>query len=821
MNINDCKKFEPIFDSWYVKSELGHGSFGSVFEIQKQEFGVTYTAALKVMSIPQDDDEIRKMRLEGSSEESIRKYFDNVARDIVNELVIMNQLKGNSNIVSYEDHTVIRHEDGIGYDLLMRMELLEPLVAFKAKHHFSEKDVVKLGIDLCKGLELCEKYNIIHRDIKPENIFVAQSGNYKLGDFGIARTIEKTSSDLSRKGTYSYMAPELYKGMQYGQTVDIYSLGIVMYTMLNGTRVPFLPPLPAEITAGDKEKALHRRFAGEPIPAINGVNSNLMKVIQTACAYNPANRFQSAAQMRKALETADENYQRDSFSETEYIDYSNDRLNAPGVPPAGAAPVYADFHPPRGDADETETLIGEAAAFGAGAAAFGGGPYDGAYGRSGSYGSGSYGGGSYGGSGSYGGGSGGYGQPPYGGGPQNKRGKRKLLPIIIGAAAVVLLAIGVFAVMGMLKSDDDSVADKHKNDDALATIFFATDYAGKDDDRSIWDPPRNTLYSILNAADSDGKSVDKVIMIGDYNSKDGGGNYILDPGNAIDEIKSVAQEVNPDLSNDDFMFTQGNVESWSSLLTGSKQHEEEDYIVYVLNAEKDFPCWQGEETKNGSLDTVRKASDELREYLNELIDNNEKRPVIIACHVPLHFTGRVSKKTKKGDNLYASLVFDVLNEAGKDLDILFVFGHNCSRGWDCYLGGSTVFKAVGDTILIPEYEEGEETTDKYAERKLNFTYLNGGYIGYYMNCGRDAYEAGRLDEYHAADEALTGTVCEIYNDDIVLTRYDVDGVHPLCWDGEADPYDDDGYDDYDLIKSEYYSTKIESPQIVERKNEGH
>ena len=302
MNISDYKKYEPIFGSWYITKAIGQGSFGSVFEIQRTEFGRTYESALKIISIPQDPDEIKKMELDGMAADAIKRYYDNVVRDIVNELVIMSELRGNSNIVSYEDHAVLQHEDGIGYDILIRMELLTSLIQYRAEHPLTERDVAKLGVDLCKALELCEANSIIHRDIKPENIFVAKSGNYKLGDFGIARTIEKTSSELSRKGTYSYMAPEIYNGGAYETSVDIYSLGIVMYALLNGNRSPFLPPAPAEITHNQKEDALVRRMRGERIPPLSGVSTRLMNIILKACAYKPTDRFTSAFAMRNELE---------------------------------------------------------------------------------------------------------------------------------------------------------------------------------------------------------------------------------------------------------------------------------------------------------------------------------------------------------------------------------------------------------------------------------------------------------------------------------------------------------------------------------------
>jgi serine/threonine protein kinase len=80
----------------------------------------------------------------------------------------MDRLKGHTNIVSYEDHTVIPHENKIGWDILIRMELLTPLTDYLQNHKFSEDDVIKLGIDICKALTLCERYSIIHRDIKPD-----------------------------------------------------------------------------------------------------------------------------------------------------------------------------------------------------------------------------------------------------------------------------------------------------------------------------------------------------------------------------------------------------------------------------------------------------------------------------------------------------------------------------------------------------------------------------------------------------------------------------------------------------------------------------
>lgn len=297
------KNLEPFWGSWRISKMLGEGSFGKVFEIEREDFGRTYKAALKVITIPQSESELKSVMSDGMDAESATSYYKSFVGEVVDEFAMMSGLKGNSNIVSYEDHTVVEHKDGIGWDILIRMELLTPLLDYATTERpMGRNDVIKLGIDICKALECCQRQNIIHRDIKPENIFVSPNGDYKLGDFGIARTVEKTTSGLSRKGTYTYMAPEVYKGEEYGSSVDIYSLGIVLYRLLNNNRAPFLPQFPAPITHSDRENSIARRVGGEPLPAPVSAEPQLAGIILKACAYLPQNRYVSPEAMRMDLE---------------------------------------------------------------------------------------------------------------------------------------------------------------------------------------------------------------------------------------------------------------------------------------------------------------------------------------------------------------------------------------------------------------------------------------------------------------------------------------------------------------------------------------
>ena len=298
------KRYEPFFGSWYIKRFIGAGSYGKVFEIERtDEFGMVYTGALKVMTVPASQSELDDILADGMGMEGASTYFRDYVKDLSREIALMNKLKGHSNIVGYEDHKAYLHEDGVGWDILIRMELLTPITDYlKQSKSFSRQEVIHLGIDLCRALELCQRYQIIHRDIKPANIFVSETGDYKLGDFGVARIASASTGASTRAGTVKYMAPEVFRGEKYTSSVDIYSLGLVMYQLLNANRLPFYPPYPQLVNAQQREQANARRLSGVALPPPIDANAPLAEIILKACAPSPANRYASPAEMRKALE---------------------------------------------------------------------------------------------------------------------------------------------------------------------------------------------------------------------------------------------------------------------------------------------------------------------------------------------------------------------------------------------------------------------------------------------------------------------------------------------------------------------------------------
>lgn len=222
---------KQIWPEWKIEGKpLGKGSFGVVYKAIRRDHNVESYAAIKVISIPTDPSEVDSLRSEGLDMNATRTYFQGIVNDFVSEIQLMESLKGIQNIVSVEDYKVVEKTNELGWDIYIRMELITSFNEYICDKKLTEEEVVKLGCDICTALEICSKRNIIHRDIKPENIFINDFGDFKLGDFGIARKLENMTGGLSQKGTPNYMAPEVANSNSYDNRADIYSLGIVSFT---------------------------------------------------------------------------------------------------------------------------------------------------------------------------------------------------------------------------------------------------------------------------------------------------------------------------------------------------------------------------------------------------------------------------------------------------------------------------------------------------------------------------------------------------------------------------------------------------------------
>jgi serine/threonine-protein kinase len=290
-----------IWPEWSVVEKIGEGSFGKVYKVVREDSG--FYSAVKVISIPKSSNEHEENLANGIVYDatSSRTYYEGIVADFRREIKMMVDMKSAANIVSIEDYREVERSDSIGWDIFIRMELLKSFKEYTANKELTEEEAINFGQAICSALEACASKGIIHRDIKPENIFITPFGEYKVGDFGIARELDKDGSIMlmTAIGAPNYVAPEVIKTGVYGKAVDIYSLGLVLYKVLNKNRLPFIDPSnPLE-----NRNALSRRLRGDALPPPSEASLDMVDVILTACQYEPSLRYKTAKEFWTDLES--------------------------------------------------------------------------------------------------------------------------------------------------------------------------------------------------------------------------------------------------------------------------------------------------------------------------------------------------------------------------------------------------------------------------------------------------------------------------------------------------------------------------------------
>lgn len=305
-NLGSASNEKIIKDFWpslEVKEKLGAGSFGAVYRVENTRSRLKLTSAVKLIRFPQDNQETHSSAevLGLDTLEKLRSYYSPTLNKVMDEIRLMEELKTSGTVVTIQDFACIESRDPFCWVILIRMELLTSLADYRKKHELTVEEVIQVGKDMCRALEICHKRNIIHRDVKESNIFRSEHGTYKLGDFGISRHMEGKAQELSHKGTGSYMAPEILRGDNYDFRVDIYALGISLYRLLNNNRLPFLPAQ-GPLTMETVETANACRLSGQTLPNPQRGDQELADILRKACAYKAEDRFASPADFGEALD---------------------------------------------------------------------------------------------------------------------------------------------------------------------------------------------------------------------------------------------------------------------------------------------------------------------------------------------------------------------------------------------------------------------------------------------------------------------------------------------------------------------------------------
>ncbi|MFN8111950.1 MAG: PASTA domain-containing protein [Solirubrobacterales bacterium] len=256
-----------------LESRLGSGGMADVWRARDTELDRDVALKLLHENFARDTEFVERFRREASS-----------AAGLQHQNVVSVFDRG-----SYEDSYYISMELVEGSSL---RELIDQGLEIE--------EAVEVTRQMLAAAAFAHENGIVHRDLKPMNVLIDRDGRIRVTDFGIARAggseITRTGSVM---GTAQYLSPEQAQGMAVTPTTDIYSIGIILFEMLTG-RVPF---------DGDNAVAIAMKQVGEEPPAPSTINPKvspaLDAIVLKALAKDPAQRFQSAAEMAAALEAAE------------------------------------------------------------------------------------------------------------------------------------------------------------------------------------------------------------------------------------------------------------------------------------------------------------------------------------------------------------------------------------------------------------------------------------------------------------------------------------------------------------------------------------
>ena len=191
---------------------------------------------------------------------------------------------------------------------------------------------------------------------------------------------------------------------------------------------------------------------------------------------------------------------------------------------------------------------------------------------------------------------------------------------------------------------------------------------------------------------------------------------------------------------------------------------------------------------------------DLTAYFNEKLANGwGNKPIFLLSHLPLHYNYRTMRDKASASAVYIVDAVNAASDAG--LNIIYLIAHNHSGGIDDYLGGAAIYIPKGESIIIPDPANYKNAP---IEVELRFTYMNAGYIAYYSDQGT------------GSDTALSMSTFRIQKDgSVIITRYDVNGVHNLKSAGKVSPSDRE-YTEYTFDDLRVYeSSRIVSAGVDE------
>lgn len=243
---------------------------------------------VKIISVPADQSKLDALLLAGAfaDKASALSYFADLADGIEQEAITLQRLSQLEGFEAFQNwQTVPMDDEEVGYDVYLIGSYRAALDRLLRRGSMTHLAAVNLGLDLCAALSACRRSGYLYVNLKPENIYIGGDNEYRIGDLGFLPLSSLAFASLPERYLSSYTAPEIADAYSaLNDTVDVYSVGLILYQAFNGGVLPF-----------------EDRAPETPLSAPQYADVKMAEIILKACDPNPEVRWQSPQQMGQAL----------------------------------------------------------------------------------------------------------------------------------------------------------------------------------------------------------------------------------------------------------------------------------------------------------------------------------------------------------------------------------------------------------------------------------------------------------------------------------------------------------------------------------------
>lgn len=282
-----------VFGTWQISKPLGTGTYGKTYEI------TNFTGEVCVYKLIKIPVELEK-KIEEFPVKTLKDRAKEIRNDFLGSVAYINMNDAGKNFVKYEDCTIVPSEDYKSLSVSVRLEKLLSLSTVLERQSLSEDEVLRLAVNVCRCLEKCREMDYIYPNLKPNNIFITSTG-CKLADFGTFGLYEPKKMNVAMRKSQDYMAPEMIKFGEINPTSDTYALGIIMYSLLNNNKLPFIPRYEDQVGINDANLAIEKRCANYVFTDPDDASPRVKEIIFKACASAVSKRYESPTQMKNDL----------------------------------------------------------------------------------------------------------------------------------------------------------------------------------------------------------------------------------------------------------------------------------------------------------------------------------------------------------------------------------------------------------------------------------------------------------------------------------------------------------------------------------------